>query len=436
MAVFGTAPIWRAAPLISAAAVLASAGLMATAAALARDERQRGTSVLFGLVGLAWAVGWLDNWHAGPFPLLAYVIGPCCVLLGALAVRRGLAVVLAVWLLAARCGMALTSDSSRFGYGPDAWWPTLRSDDALYQRFSAAFWTCAAVLATVGLVLVARRVGRTPRLDRWMLAPLTACLGIVGVIAAAWIPWRLFTAGATTPPVLVAAQSVGLLLVPVGAFASAARRLLARLAVVDLTMLQLAAAREEIRRQLMTERRRIERDLHDGVQQRLVALTLRLAAAEQSLDPAGRSLVAQARLEVHTSLRELRDLVHGIYPAALSGGLRPALSDLAEALPLPVVLDVPDLRWAPGVEATAFFVVAEALTNTMKHAGATTARVRVRVAGRRLRVEVADDGNGRVDPAAGAGLAGLKERLIAVGGDLTVGGGDDGARLVADIPLC
>lgn len=172
-----------------------------------------------------------------------------------------------------------------------------------------------------------------------------------------------------------------------------------------------------------TERRRIERDLHDGVQQRLVALTLTLGRAEYDLpDGPARSLVQDAQRQAETALEELRSTVRGIHPRVLvDHGLAAAVHEIADrsAVPVRVDLTVPD-DLPPSVEAAAYFVVSEALTNVARHAAATSARVHGRVDGRSLVLTVVDDGIGGAVPAPGSGLSGLALRLEALDGTLVV----------------
>ncbi|GAA4221771.1 signal transduction histidine kinase [Streptosporangium album] len=173
------------------------------------------------------------------------------------------------------------------------------------------------------------------------------------------------------------------------------------------------------------ERRRIERDLHDGTQQRLVSLAMSLGMARTMLtdvpEPA-RQAIAQAHEESKQALKELRDFVRGLHPAVLNDqGLDAALSGIAARAPFPVRLrvDVPE-RASPTIEAVAFFVVSEALTNVSKHAGASTAEVTVRRAGDRLRLAVVDDGRGGARLGGGTGLRGLAQRVGSVDGTLDV----------------
>jgi signal transduction histidine kinase len=187
------------------------------------------------------------------------------------------------------------------------------------------------------------------------------------------------------------------------------------------------------------ELRRIERDLHDGAQARLVALGMNLGMAEQKLasDPAAaQQLVAEARLGVADALRELRDLARGIHPPVLSDrGLGAALATLADRSALPVSVSVSlDARLAPAVEAAAYFVVAEAVTNAAKHSAASRVGVHVCRRGDTLELEVEDDGRGGADPRGG-GLAGLRRRVEALDGTLAVTSPPGGPTIVrAELP--
>jgi len=169
------------------------------------------------------------------------------------------------------------------------------------------------------------------------------------------------------------------------------------------------------------ERRRIERDLHDGTQQRLVSVAMNLGRATERFDTdpeAARELVIEAHREAKAALTDLRRLVRGIHPAILADrGLDAALSAVVASSPVPVslVVEVPERPPAP-IESAAYFVVAEALTNIAKHAKATKAKVSIARAGNRLVVEVMDNGLGGADPERGTGLRGLADRIAAVGG--------------------
>ena len=190
-----------------------------------------------------------------------------------------------------------------------------------------------------------------------------------------------------------------------------------------------------------TERRRLERNLHDGAQQRLVSLALALGLAESKVeqDPtAAVALLQSAREELAEALGELRELARGIHPAVLTErGLPYALQALAERAPIEVELDLRvDRRPPAALEAAAYYVVAEALANIAKYAKATTARVRVTMDDQRLLVEVADDGVGGADPSGGSGLRGLDDRVQAFGGSLRVTSRPgEGTQVLAELPV-
>jgi signal transduction histidine kinase len=186
---------------------------------------------------------------------------------------------------------------------------------------------------------------------------------------------------------------------------------------------EVQASRERIVAASDAERRRLERNLHDGAQQRLVALSLQLRLLEGRVgdDPSAQALVSTASSELAESLAELRELARGIHPAVLNHGLAAALDSLAARSPVPTTVafeaDGPLLE---PVELAAYFVASEALTNVAKYAHATTATVRVSRQGRSAVIEIADDGVGGADEAGGSGLRGLADRVEALDGRLSV----------------
>jgi signal transduction histidine kinase len=204
---------------------------------------------------------------------------------------------------------------------------------------------------------------------------------------------------------------------------------------------EVTAARARVVAAADQARQRIERDLHDGAQQRLVTLALQLRAAQATVPPELGELGAEfgrAAAGATGALDELREIARGIHPAILAdGGLRPALTALARRSPVPVDLQVrADGRLPEPVEISAYFIVAEALTNAAKYARASAVGVEAEVVGDRLRVTVRDDGIGGADLAGGTGLAGLKDRVEALGGRIVLhsprGGG---TSLCAEFPL-
>jgi signal transduction histidine kinase len=208
----------------------------------------------------------------------------------------------------------------------------------------------------------------------------------------------------------------------------------AQLEQVKESRIRIVAAADE-------ERRRIERDLHDGAQQRLAALALQLRIAQRRLDSAERdqaveSLLDSAVAELQAANSELRELVRGVYPTLLTeDGLAAALESLAQRSPFPVELDVLDERLPAQIEATAYFVACEGLANVTKHARASRASVSVTRQNALLAVEVADNGVGGAEPSESSGLSGLADRVEALGGRLRVDSPcGAGTRVLAEIP--
>jgi signal transduction histidine kinase len=200
-----------------------------------------------------------------------------------------------------------------------------------------------------------------------------------------------------------------------------------------------AASRARLIAATDEERRRVVRDLHDGAQQRVVhtILTLKLASGALEQDGAAvPALVHEALDNAERANVELRELAHGIIPTVLTrGGLRAGVDELVSRTPVPVAVDVSVGRLPTAVEATAYFVVAEALTNVAKHARAGRAEVMARIEHGALEVEVRDDGVGGARPE-GTGLVGLADRLAALDGRLRIKSPADGGTLVAAaIPL-
>jgi signal transduction histidine kinase len=196
------------------------------------------------------------------------------------------------------------------------------------------------------------------------------------------------------------------------------------------------ASRARILEATDAERRRVERDLHDGAQQRLVALAMRLQLARDGAVE-GSAILDDATAELQAAIREVRDLARGLHPPILTeAGLAAAVESLAERASLPVSVDIPDRRYPAAIEATAYFVVAEALTNTSRYAKASQAFVAVQEHPHRLTLTVADDGEGGADPGRGTGLAGLADRVAAAGGELIVTSSRGaGTTIRAELPL-
>ncbi len=272
-----------------------------------------------------------------------------------------------------------------------------------------------------------RKAGLRKRL-RWLLSDPATWRDVLWVAVSPWVSWILPVAAWAAPRLL---RSYGTLahsmLAPTGQ-AGLARR-----------AHHLAQTRAEAIDAGAAEMRRIERDLHDGAQARLVAMGMTLDAADQLLvdHPAARALLAEARESSATALAELRDLVRGIHPPVLADrGLADAVHALALNLPLRVHV-TSELTGRPPtpVESAAYFAVSELLANVSKHAHADQAWIDLRYAGGMLRVDVADDGTGGADPGLGSGLAGIERRLAAFDGLLAVSSPPGGPTVVTmEIP--
>ncbi|MEU3726260.1 sensor domain-containing protein [Streptomyces sp. NPDC031705] len=393
-------------------------------------------------------VRFLGSWW--PWRCWAYLAGGCPLGYGvllALVLLVGLGVVLAVagiglLLLAAALAGAVPlgelerrrlrwvepepvadPHTSLAGAGPAAWLRTRLRERATWREFGYAA-LLATVFAAAGcgvllllafsLLLVASPV------IVWALAPEPVML-----IPGEAVAGPLEALGGT------AAGLAGLVLTAyAGALIAAAQVETARLLLgpreEDDRVLELTRSRFRLVEAFEAERRRIERDLHDGAQQQLVALSMTLGLAELRLrehpEAAGAAaLVSRGREEARLALAQLRDLVRGIHPQVLTDhGLAAAVAEVALRHPVPVTVDLELPRLPEPVEVTAYFTVAEALANAAKHSGASRVGVAGRVEGDRLTLTITDDGRGGADPGAGAGLAGLADRVAMLQGRLTV----------------
>lgn len=215
---------------------------------------------------------------------------------------------------------------------------------------------------------------------------------------------------------------------------------IARLRVeVRVQLAEVEASRARIVAAADAERRKLERDLHDGAQQRLVALGLALRHAQGQLahEPAGaHQTLEQAVGDVTTAVAELREIARGLRPGVLENGLAGALTDVAARSPVPMALEITREPLPPRMEATVFFLACEAVTNAIKHGGADHIRVRVDCRGEQLRLEVADDGVGGAALCAGGGLAGMSQRALAGGGVLKLDSPPNGGtRISVELPV-
>ncbi|MBN6050383.1 sensor histidine kinase [Nonomuraea sp. RK-328] len=285
-------------------------------------------------------------------------------------------------------------------------------------------------------------------------------LGGLAVLVLWWIDLVMAGVGAAGPVLLilspvvqpevepaaaVAASAAGVLLVPVAAYTltawAGARGAMTRaiLAPQAVELAEVVRSRARLVDAFETERRRIERDLHDGAQQRLVALTMTLGMARLDLpedSPAGRT-VERAHREAKQALAELRALVRGVHSQVLTDrGLPAAVRDVAGRSPVPVDVDLAlEERLPAAVEVTAYYVVTEALANVARHSGASAARVAGGATDGTLVLEIHDDGRGGADPERGTGLTGLADRLAVVGGRLSLSSPAGGpTRMRVEIP--
>ncbi|MDM4718986.1 histidine kinase [Micromonospora sp. WMMA1363] len=291
--------------------------------------------------------------------------------------------------------------------GPSGRWPEIGHAALL----ATVLWVVDAVvlllLSIPALLLLSPWLVRYERVEvtGWRIetrgeAYLAVAVGVLGLVAVAYVVTWVACGQAALVRVLLAAPDAHL-----------------TAAVADLRR-----SRRGLVDAFEVERRRIERDLHDGVQQRLVALTMTLGSAELEVsDGPGAVLLREAQRQAETALGELRATVRGIHPQVLSDhGLTAAVHEIADASPVPVAVDLQVARLSGPVETAAYFFVSEALTNIARHSGARSAAVHGWLHRDDLIVTVVDDGVGGADPARGTGLAGLAARLAAFDGTVTV----------------
>jgi signal transduction histidine kinase len=288
------------------------------------------------------------------------------------------------------------------------------------------------------VVALVHRTGRPARVDDYtrtagstgdIARKLGLRSGVGSPIVVGGRPWGAMLAGSARPEPLPAdAES------HIGEFTELVATAVSNLQARS----ELAASRARIVGAADEERRRVVRDLHDGAQQRLVhtVVTLKLARRALENDGGALPLVTEALKHAEEATLELRELAHGILPSVLTrGGLRAGVVALASRMPVPVDVGISVERLPSALEATAYFIVAEALTNVAKHAHARRAQVTARVADDALRVQVRDDGVGGARPD-GDGLLGLADRLGVLDGSLRVDSPRDGGTLIAaDIPI-
>jgi signal transduction histidine kinase len=411
-----------------------------------RRRPESGTGRLMVLLGFAWFLSALAFANSRVLYTVAFIIGGLWggVFLhlvmafpsGRLAPGRDRALVIAGYLIFTVASIPAMLFAGPHEVGCDDC-PTnvllIRRDPdlaGLAIGFQVALYVVLFVIVLVRLVMRWRRTGQLERLQLTpvyvfgLLTFLLATAGLAGAGDAA--NWATFTATALLPFAFLA-----------GLLRSHVARLDAELlARVD----ELRASRARLVEAGDTERRRLERNLHDGAQARLVGLAMLLGLARRRVetDPEETGiLIDRALVELKASLAELRELARGIHPAVLTErGLAPALHAIASRAPVPVTLETEDGQRLPApVEVAAYFVVAEALANVAKYAQATEATVAIRRANGCVTVEVTDDGIGGADAAQGSGLRGLDDRVAALDGTLSLDSPPGrGTRLHVEIP--
>ena len=303
-------------------------------------------------------------------------------------------------------------------------------------------------LATMTAAVVAWRWLRVPRRSRRDLNPVL----VAGVVLLAGVTLnlvrRIWGVPEDVGAILLAVRDLAPAAIPVALliefYRQSEHRLQALVTVQRAADVELRRSRARIVEATDAERRRLERDLHDGAQQRLVSLSLALRLLRSRLadrdDPDDEAIAAvdEAAAELRIAIRELRELARGIHPAILTeAGLGAAMTSLAERSVVPAVVSaLPDRRLPQTVEATAYFVVSEALANVTKYASATHASVGADCRGDMLHVEVGDDGVGGADASRGTGIRGLQDRVAALGGRVTIDSPPGrGTIVIAEIPI-
>jgi signal transduction histidine kinase len=280
------------------------------------------------------------------------------------------------------------------------------------------------------------RTGRTIRVESFEETNLADVARTLGVLSGVAVPiavegriWGTLTASSSGPSLAAEVEE------RLEKFASLAAVAIANAQNKE----QLIASRARVQAAADEARRRVQRDVHDGAQQQLIqtVLALKMALAAAKRGGSAADLISEALGYAARATSELRDLVHGILPVSLSrGGLRAGLESLISDLAMPVQLDFDAPRCPSETEVTAYFVIAESLTNVVKHARANRIEVGVRIEGDRLIVTVVDDGIGGADPDRGSGMIGLSDRLQALGGELSFQSPPgEGTALRAALPI-
>ncbi|GIE94562.1 sensor histidine kinase [Paractinoplanes rishiriensis] len=487
-------PMWTRSPLQAVVNGLVGVLFLATGALLRAEPGQRRNGLLFGLAGLSWAAVWLEGYGTPALILTGWLCSPLFAVLAAVVLlrypedrlphrsHRVFAAVATVWPVAGSLALTATRGHDNkavlavANLGAAAL--ALTFCVLLGLRLFRARGLPGRVLMPVLVAAIGAGVGLGFRLVGDLLvqvqtlasplrvAEAAAFLAVPGGFLVAAVQRRL--ARATVADLVLALRTAqtteevraalsrtlrdpGLRIVPAGdeygpdrlavplpsgavvlvdpALARHADLLHATVGAAGLA-LEHTRARYEAG---LAERRRLERDLHDGAQQLLLAVSMRLGTLRAAGPVDGwQSIVERAGDDLRAAQRELRELAHGLYPATLTAaGLGPALAAVAERMPLPVRLQVVSRRWSAKVEAAAYFIICEAVTNAVKHAEATEVTVTVADDGDGVRLTVTDDGAGGADAGTGHGLAGLCDRAAALGGTCAVSSPPGGGTTIA-----
>jgi signal transduction histidine kinase len=540
-------PMWRERPLLALGNVVLSMALLCAGILLLDEPSQQSSAkMLLGSSALLTA-GWLNNWHAGPLPLISVPASPAGTILAAWAMysypsspyekRAGnwFFVVMLACILVGDTVYIVTSRPQWSGFAAGAWWPALYPDRTVYQTAGRVVDLVGVGFAVAYVALWAARWRRSRGISRRLARPVVVAASVVCAAVIVELVADAMSAPTHVMNVIYTVEAYLQISVPVAFAVAVLQRRFARTRIADLVLrlrgparassitdalrnvledpglevldsaaatapdarhdhgggrlrlpvvgssgdelaviladpalshdddlvraavaassfalenAQLELALTEQLRELrdsrlrivqasIAERRRLERDLHDGTQQRLLALKMMLAAAEtDATDEASRSLIGRVRSELAQVIEELRDLAHGLHPAALGQvGLEQAIRSMAERYPIPIQVSLPPGRFGEAAELTAYYIIAESVSNAIKHGQASRITIDGEKSAGWLRISVSDDGQGGASPAAGTGIRGIIDRARAIGGDAELDSvPGKGTRITAQVP--
>jgi signal transduction histidine kinase len=548
-------PMWRDRPLLALASVVLSMALLSAGILLLDEPSQQPSAGMLIGASVLLTAGWLNNWRAGPLPLISVPASVAGIMLAAWAMysyphspnekragRRFFGTVLG-FLLAAEVACILVSRPQWWDFPASAWWPSLMPNRGAFQAVSLLFDLAGVGFAVAYMLLWLGRWRRSRGISRRLAKPVATA---ASVTCAATAVELVATALSVSPHAMNAIFTVEAYLqigVPAAFVVSVLQRRFARTRVADLILhlrgparassitgalreiledselevvllepsgqapptagqpsagtlvstrgrsglpvtatsgdqlavivadpalsmeddlvraavaatafalenAQLEAALTDRLREVhqsrlriiqaeTTERRRLERDLHDGTQQRLVAISIMLGAAgTDTTEEPVRAILNRAGAELAQVIEELRDLAHGIHPGVLHQvGLEKAIRTMAERYPFPIDVALPPGRFSDGAELTAYYVIAEAISNAVKHARARRITISGEASNDWLSIAVSDDGRGGARADAGTGISGIIDRVRAIDGEAGVDSAPGhGTRIWARIP--